>query len=436
MTSAGQTGAKQAARSRGARGGRRRLRRRIALERLEERIALSGLVNGDFSISDPTDPNFGWTEKGNATVANGEGILNEGTAAQTEFSQSFTVPSGTTTLSFTIVASDLVANGTLSPPDAFEAALLNTQTDQPLVGPPIDLSNTDSFLNIQQTGEVFYAPQVTVPGAGASGSVSSLTFPEQVTVDVSSVPANTQATLYFDLIGFSPATSVVRVTDVELNQGPVPPTVSFTLDPSTDSGVIGDDITNFDPVNLVGATDPNLTVSLDTTGNGFNNGTTTADSNGHFTFTGVTLAKGPNPVRVEATNAQGTTIASQTITIDQDVPAGTLVSPAPNSTISQDQGYVDIQWSDAGVAPIDPTTFGVGNVTITGVTVDAVQDLGNDLERYEYNLNAGALTAGPVNVNLAPDRLPISPETSTLRPPNRLHSSRRSSSHPRQAPSR
>ena len=28
---------------------------------------------------------------------------------------------------------------------------------------------------------------------------------------MSSVPANTQATLFFDLIGFSPATSVVRV---------------------------------------------------------------------------------------------------------------------------------------------------------------------------------------------------------------------------------
>lgn len=379
---------------------RRTIRRRIVLERLENRIALSGLVNGNFAISDPTDPNFGWTEQGNASVANGQGILDEGTTIETQFSQSFMIPSGTTTLQFTIVASDLVANGPESPPDAFEAALLNTETNQPLVGPPTGLSNTDAFLNIQQTGQVYYAPQVTVPGAGASGSVSSPTFPEHVSVDVSSVPANTQATLYFDLIGFSPASSVVRVTDVEVNQGPTPPTVSFTLDPATDSGGIGDDITNFDPVNLIGVTEPNLTVSLDSTGNGFTNGTTTADSSGHFTFTGVTLALGPNPVEIEATNAQGSTTASQTITIDQDVPTGTLASPAPNSTIGQDQGYVDIQWSDAGVAPIDTTTFGIGNITITGVTIDAVQDLGNDLERYEYNLNGGTLTPGLVNVNL------------------------------------
>ncbi len=370
------------------------------MERLEDRIALSGLVNGDFSISNPSDPNYGWTTKGNASIANGEGILNEGTTVQTEFSQSFTIAPGTTTLQFTIVASDLAANGALSPPDAFEAALLNSQTDLPLVGPPTGLSSTDAFLNIQQTGQVYYAPQVTVPGAGASGSVASLTFPEQISVDVSSVPANTQATLFFDLIGFSPATSAVRVTDVTVNQGPAPPNVSFTLDPATDSGVKGDGITNFDPVNLVGATGPNLTVSLDTTGNGFNNGTTTSDANGHFTFTGVTLAQGPNPVRVEATNPQGSAIASQTITIDQQIPTGTLVTPAASSTTGQDLGYADVQWSDTGSAPIDPTTFGIGNVTITGVTVGGVVDLGNDLERYEYNLSGGTLSPGPITVDL------------------------------------
>ena len=76
------------------------------------------------------------------------------------------------------------------------------------------------------------------------------------------------------------------------------------------------------------------------------------------------------------------------------------MTPAPNSTTEQDLGYVDIQWSDAGPAPIDPTTFGVGNITITGVTVDAVQDLGNDLERYEYNLNGGTLSPGQINVSL------------------------------------
>ena len=379
---------------------RRKMRLRVFLERLEERLALSGLVNGDFSISDPSNANYGWTTKGSAVITNGEGILNEGTTVQTEFSQSFTITPGTTMLRFTIVASSLVSNGAANPPDAFEAALLDSQTNQPLIGPATGLSNTDAFLNIQQTGEIYYAPQVTVPGAGASGSVTSLTYPEQISVDVSSVPANTQATLFFDLIGFSPANSVVRVDAVTTLEGPAPPTVSFTLDPATDSGVVGDHLTSFDPVNLIGATDPNLTVTLDTNGDGFNDGTTTSDSNGHFTFTGVTLAQGANPVRVQATNAQGSTIASQTITVDNQPPTGTLVSPTPNSTIGQDPGYVDIQWADPGAAGIDLTTFGTGNLTITGVTVDAVQDLGSNLERYQYNLDGETLATGTINVSL------------------------------------
>ena len=182
---------------------------------------------------------------------------------------------------------------------------------QPLVGPPTGLSNTDSFLNIQQTGEVFYAPQVGVPGAGASGAVAALGYPELVTVDVSQVPANTQATLFFDLVGVAPASSSVRITNVALVSGAVAPPVSFVLDPATDSGVVGDNLTNFNPVNIVGTTDPNQAVSLDTTGNGFNDGTTTADASGHFTFAAVPLAEGANPVRVRATNAQGSTIPSQ-----------------------------------------------------------------------------------------------------------------------------
>ena len=373
-------------------------RRRSFLERLEDRVVLSSLLNGDFSISNPSDPNYGWTTRGNASIANGEGILNEGTTVQTEFSQSFTIAPGTTTLQFSIDAAKLVSNGSASPPDAFEAALLNSQTNQPLVGPPTGLSSTDAFLNIQQTGQVYYAPQVTVPGAGASGASASLSFPEQISVDVSNVPANTQATLYFDLIGFAPATSSVRISGVSALQGPAAPPVSFVLDAATDSGTVGDGLTSFDPVNLVGATDPNQSVSLAIGSDGFTDGTTTADSAGHFTFTGVTLPPGATPVRVEATNATGSTIASQTITIDNQPPAGVLVTPAPGSTTGQDLGYVDVQWTDVGLAGIDPTTFGAGNITVTGATVNAVQDLGNDLERYVYTPTGGTLPTGTIDV--------------------------------------
>ena len=187
-----------------ATGRRASTKRRVVLERLEDRIALSGSAQRRLLDQQSVRPELRLDNQGNASIANGEGILNEGTTVQTEFSQSFTIAPGTTTLRFSIDAANLVSNGSASPPDAFEAASLNSQTNQPLVGPPTGLSSTDAFLNIQQTGEVYYAPQVTVPGAGASGAVASLTFPEQISVDVSSVPANTQATLFFDLIGFQP----------------------------------------------------------------------------------------------------------------------------------------------------------------------------------------------------------------------------------------
>jgi hypothetical protein len=374
--------------------------RRLRFEVLETRLAPAGIVNGDFAISNPSDPNYGWTTRGNASIANGQGILNEATTVQSEFSQSFTIPQGATQLRFVIVANGLVSNGSGNPPDAFEAALLNSQTQQPLVGPPTGLSSTDSFLNIQQTGEVFFAPQVTVPGAGTSGAGATLTYPELVTVDVSSVAANTQATLFFDLIGVAPVSSSMRITDVTLVSGATPPPVTIALDPATDSGAKGDNLTNFNPVNLLGTTDPNQTVMLAIGNDGFTDGTTTADATGHFTFSGVHLVEGSNLVRVQATNAQGSSVASQTITVDTQAPTGALVTPMPNATTNGDLGYVDIQWTDHGVAGIDPTTFGTGNVTVTGVTVDQVQDLGNNLERYRYNLDGNTLPIGAINVTL------------------------------------
>ena len=132
---------------------------------------------------------MGGPRRGNALIANDQGILNEGTKVEPQFSQTFTIAPGTTTLQFTIVASNLVTNGPNIPPDAFQAELLNTQTELPLIGPPTGQSNTDAFLSIQQTGQVYYAPQVTVPGAGASGAMASLSFPELITVDSRACPA-------------------------------------------------------------------------------------------------------------------------------------------------------------------------------------------------------------------------------------------------------
>ena len=383
--------------------GSRRLR--TSFEALEGRQLLAGIVNGDFAISNPADPNFGWALGGDAVVGQAEGLIHEGANDNSSLSQTFTILPGTKTLQFVIITSNLVANGNGSPPDFFQASLLDAQTNQPLVGPPAGLADSDAFLNIQQTGEIYYAPQVTVPGVAASGSVAPPLFPEVITVDVSSVPANTQAILSFELFGFDPAASFIAIDDVKSLQGPAPPPVAFVLDPTADSGAPFDSLTNTNPVKLIGASDPHQAVVLDIDGDGFNDGAATADASGHFTFTGVNLVEGANLVRIQATNAQGSTIATRTITVDTQHPTGLLVNPALNSTPKQDLGYVDIQWTDPGVAGIDPSTFGPGNITISGVTVDRVESLGNNLERYHYRRRWRYLTPGPIDVVLMPGQV-------------------------------
>lgn len=379
---------------------RSRRPRRPGLERLENRLAPAGLLNGGFTIADPADPGYGWSTRGNVAIGNGQGVLTEGATLQAEISQTFTIPQNTTALRFVLVGNGLASNGAGNPRDAFEAALIDTQTNQPLVGPPTGLNTTDSFLNIQQTGEVFYAPGVTVPGAGASGAAASLVYPELVTVNLPPLAADTQATLFFDLVGILPAGSSFRVTDVALVTGSEAPALTLLLDPATDSGAIGDDLTSAGAVNLIGTTDPNQTVRLDVDGDGFDDGTATADSTGHFQFTAVPLSEGGTTFRAQATNAQGTSIATRTITRDSQPPAGTLVDPSPGSTTSGDLGYVDVRWTDSGAAGIDPATFDVNDVTVSGVTIDQVQDLGGGLMRYRYNLDGDTLSPGTITVGL------------------------------------
>ena len=87
---------------------------------------VNNIINGFFTITNPTDPQFGWTPRGSVSVANGQGVLSENPNVFSELSQNFVVPTGATALRFTVY-SQFSPNGK-GPPDAFEAALLNTNT--------------------------------------------------------------------------------------------------------------------------------------------------------------------------------------------------------------------------------------------------------------------------------------------------------------------
>jgi hypothetical protein len=105
--------------------------------------------------------------------------------------------------------------------------------------PAAGLSDTDAFLNIQQTGETFFAAGVAVPGGVASGQRLAFSGPLSFTVDLQGVAAGTLAMLSFDLLGFGPRTSIVMVDEVALS-GALPPTLTLALDPESDTGVLGD----------------------------------------------------------------------------------------------------------------------------------------------------------------------------------------------------
>src|SRR6185503_12413883 len=75
--------------------------------------------------------------------------------------------------------------------------------------------------------------------------------------------------------------------------------------------------------------------------------------------------------RAGNTNLAGTA----SFVLDTHGPTGSLVAPAPGSTINQDSGHADIQWTDVGPAGLDTSSFGVGDIVLPGVDVDRIDNL-------------------------------------------------------------
>lgn len=254
-------------------------------------VSTPSLSNGSFDTHNPDDPDFYWTTGGAVTVDGGQAVLREDDAALGRLSQMFVIPAGAEKLQFTVESLNLNENVSVAA-DALDVARLDANSMM-LVRTVTGLAESDGLFNIQQSGEVYFAPEVTVPGVSNSGDFVELALPLTVEVDLTNVTPGTQATLYFDLLGFGDATSSVTIDDVKL-MGNLPPTLSFTLDPSSNSGLGGDGLTNAEMVNFVGSTDPDQEVLLDVDGDGFDDGSVTADSGGAFRFENLMLQEGSN----------------------------------------------------------------------------------------------------------------------------------------------
>jgi PKD repeat protein len=180
--------------------------------------ALIGITNGDFTT--PTT----WNTTGATNIINGSATLTEQSQKLSELTQAFIIPTGAKTLQFTITDNHLVTGDTSKTAnDAFEVALLDTNTFNPLAGTSIGLNHTDSLLNIQANGTIHKSDKVTITALGNNSSI--------VTIDLTQITPSTQATLYFNLLGFGARTSTVTIDDVKLftDTQPIPVTKNDTL---------------------------------------------------------------------------------------------------------------------------------------------------------------------------------------------------------------
>jgi large repetitive protein len=180
--------------------------------------ALIGITNGDFTT--PTT----WNTLGATNIINGTATLTEQSQKLSELTQAFIIPTGAKTLQFTIKDNHLIPGDTTKAAnDAFEVALLDTNTFNPLAGTSIGLNHTDSLLNIQANGTIHKSDKVTITALGNNSSI--------VTIDLTQVTPSTQATLYFNLLGFGARTTTVTIDDVKLftDTQPIPITNNDTL---------------------------------------------------------------------------------------------------------------------------------------------------------------------------------------------------------------
>jgi VCBS repeat-containing protein len=183
----------------------------IAASALEGDPLPAEIVNGDFAVSDPASPLFGWETSGSATVEGGRGVLAENSPIAPRFMQSFSLPEDARFLIFTIEDArfDPAGNG---PQDAFEVALLDPATMLSRLG-GIGLTDTDALLNLQADGSAYYAQGVYVRGL-ENGRVPTVGRPLTVIVRLDGIEAGEGMSLYFDLLGFDAQGSRVVIDDV------------------------------------------------------------------------------------------------------------------------------------------------------------------------------------------------------------------------------
>jgi large repetitive protein len=234
-----------------------------------------------------------------------------------------------------------------------------------------------------------------------------------------------------DLAGnVSTASAGLTLTIVPGTPPPPAAPTGLALDPSTDSGTIGDNLTNFNKPKITGKAEAGSTVQLfdNTT---VLNPTVQADSNGNWSITlTAALSDGTHSLTAKATNGGGTGPASTALSLvidttppgaptavalDASTDSGTIGDNLTNFNKPQIDGKAEagstVQLFD-GAAPISPTVQADGggswSITLASALTDGL-----------HHLTAKATDAAG-NTGNASATLPLTIDTTAPAPPANL----------------
>ena len=349
----------------------------------------SGLTNPEFH-----DRDFGWATVGQIEFGDGIATIVEGEGLISSVSQTFILPNDAESISFTF-------KGELNreedyPPDTFEVALLDASTSVTLSSELNQLSGGDASLNVQSDGRLRFSEHTIVHGIPQDGTLVELAEDVRVTMPIADEDKGKAVTLYFDLIGFGEHNSAVTIGNVQLNRSDVGefPRLSFALDPNSDSGIAGDNITNQASVTIVGSTDPGVAVSLDINQDEVFDFQVVADSIGQFQFTDIELSEGSNVAVFAATNESGATTRELSISLDTQPPAPMLLDPQADSVITTDPGFVQVSWNDPGASALERSTIDPSDLQVTSADIKQVDELLDGTFNYRYD----ELVSGNVSI--------------------------------------
>jgi large repetitive protein len=323
-------------------------------------LSVTGITNGDFSIASSQDPNFKWQTYGATAIMDGIAILSDTSKQLANLTQKFLIPPNATKLQFTIKNSQLgirTPGSSPAPNDSFEVALLDAQMN-PLAGKARGLSDTDSLLNLQADGTVYFSDKVQIGGVSTSGSKLANANDRTVTIDLAGIASNTEAMLYFDLLSFSAGASQVSIDNVKV----------FTSDRPApqlqDANLVTNQATGIDIPAPNGATINEIELATAP-----QHGTVVRNANGQVIYTPKDDYVGTDSFSYLAFNSDGQVSNLATVNITVNNVAPTIQNIATPSTSKEGQTIQLKATAQDGGSPNNLTyiwNLGDGSNPITG----------------------------------------------------------------------